>query len=195
MDQIDYENMNMDMDMPDEADDTNVNGSNENGFGLFGIINYVTTSIQDFVQEEREEFEADANDAKGKLSDACWEVGDDALPPIQFLSIPQWSPLTPYPQPPPNVMNGVEVIRGHRKISRDKRKKGGMGLLKRLISGPERGPRILKKKEQKPIYSFGVVQGDNGPDVSKLRYNKGIGNRQKWASSGKRVAENRDPYY
>lgn len=186
VDQIDNENM----DMPDEADDTNINDRNQKSFGIFNMINYVTTSIQDFVQAERGEFEADADETAEETYGTCWEIEDDVLPPVQSIYIPQGSPQRRHPRPP-KQMHTVVVIRprqgfrDQRKAgaSRDQRKAGGMGLLKRLISVPQRGPRILKKKEQKVISAFGVVKGDDGPNVSKFRYykNTGIRNRQKWA--------------
>jgi hypothetical protein len=192
----------MDMDMvedimPDEADDnasTNVNNDSSNddggGFGLFNMISYVATSIQEFVQEETVEFEADVDDDDGEEEEyaTCWEVEDEALPPIQSICIPKSRPAprrSRSPRPPEQQMHGFEVIRtGLVRPRDDERKTGGMGLLKRLrqISVPKRGPRSFKKKEKKAISSFDVVKGDGGPTVS-MRYNAGIGNRQKWTSS------------
>jgi hypothetical protein len=181
VDQIDQEE-GMDTDMSDEADDTNVNGSDEKPFDLFNMIDYVKTSIQDFVDEEREEFEADVNDASQELYDTGWEVESDPLPPIQSIFIPRWSSEHPHPRPP-ELRQPRQSSRDQRNAegSRGQRKIRGMSLLKRLISAPERGPRILKKKEQKGISTFDVVKGDDGPNVS-LRYsnNTVIGNRHKW---------------
>lgn len=192
VDQIENENMDMDM-LPDEADDTNVNDMDEKPFGIFNMINYVKTSIEEFVKEERGEFEADLHDATEETYGTCWEIDNDVLPPIQSIAFPQWSPQHPHPRPPKEInefesIRSSERSRDQRKAggTRDSRKEGGMSLLKRLLSAPERGPRVLKKKEHKGISSFSVVMNDDGPKMP-VRYDKntGIGNRHKWARRGK----------
>jgi hypothetical protein len=193
-DQIDNENM--DMGMPDEArDDTNGNSS----IGIFNMINYVKTSIFEFVKEERGEFEADVDDAATEETHygTCWEIENDALPPIQAISFPQLSPEHPHPRPPQQTNESELIQRPYRRSrdqrkakaegSRDQRNGGGMGILKRLLSVPERGPRVLKKKEHKGMSSFGVAKSDDGPKVSVRYTNKtGIGNRYKWGASRRR---------